>query len=338
VGTVFRTNEFLGVGWIWKELLERNPCGRLQRTVGMIAQRSQRYGFRHRIALIGVLAIGSAFVGTRVVTRGSDKPSYGGRPSKSLSFAVPKTRVPAAVVAKTSNDLVAPIDMTSVASSAKAFADAIVHGDTNSAFRLLTNVDRNFYGSAEQFAVALEQDAPWLNAEVATTGTSIVATVQRTPQIDEAFGLVTARAVVSLPAKNESGVWHVDWRRRTVSAEPTLRDETAKNDVATWAQTRQACKPDAALEPISGLTGVTGFASALCGTKGKPTVGDVAPLDVLVDPGPFVDAFGAGVMRWGRVVTLRTPIDMRVVVAPVGDRWLVVGLARPEPVVKALSS
>jgi hypothetical protein len=301
------------------------------------SQRSQRFGLRHGIALVGVLAIGSAFVVTRVA-HGSAKPSYGGRPSKSLSFAVPKTRVPAAVVVKTSNELAGRIDTTSVANSAKAFADAIVRTDTNTAFRLLTNVDRNFYGSAEQFAVALGQDAPWLNADVATTGTSIVVTVQRTPQIDEALGLVTASAVLSLPAKNESGAWHVDWRHRTVAAEPVLRDETAKGDVATWARTRQACKPAASLEPVSGLTGVTGFASALCGTKGKPAVGDVAPLDVLVDPGPFVDAFGPGVMRWGRVVTLRAPIDMRVIVAPVGDRWIVAGLARPEPVVKALPS
>jgi hypothetical protein len=306
----------------------------------MIAQRSprsQRFGLRHGIALVGVLAIGSAFVVTRVA-RGKDKPSYGGRPHKSLSFAVPKTPVPAAVVAKTSNDLAARIDMTSVASSATAFADAVVRSDASTAFRLLTNVDQNFYGSAEQFAVTLGQDAPWLNAEVATTGTSIVATVQRAPQIDEDLGLVTARAVVTLPATNESGEWHVDWRRRTVAAEPTLGDGTAKDDVAAWAQTRQACKPSVTLEPVSGLTGVTGFASALCGTKGKPTVSDVAPLDVLVDPGPFVDAFGPGVMRWGRVVTLRAPIDMRVVVAPVGDRWIVLGLARPEPVIKVLSS
>jgi hypothetical protein len=313
----------------------------------MIAQRVRRFGLRRGIAMVGVLAIGSVFV----VTRGADRPSYGGRPSESLNFTVPKNDGPAGAnvafdaarglpvsASKSTIDAEAVLDVSSIDSSAKAFVDAIVRGDANSAFRLLTNVDRNFFGSAEQFAVTLGQDAPWLDADVATMGTSIVATVQRTPQVDEALGLVTASAKISLPAKNEAGAWRVDWRHRTVSAEPTLRDGTAKDDVAVWAETRQACKPTVNLEHVTGLTGVTGFASALCGVKGRPAVGEVALLDVLADPGPFVDAFGSGVMRWGRVVNLRAPIDMRVVVAPVGDRWIVVGLARPEPAVELSSS
>ncbi len=304
----------------------------------MSARRFRRFGWRHGAAAVGLLAIGST---AWVVNRGSDKPSYGGQPSKSLSFTLPSREPEAADAADVANVLTgastdslnardaAPLP-TSVTGSAQVFLDAIVEGDAVTAFPLLAKKDRNFFGSPEQFGASLARAAPWLDAQFTTAGSKVVATVQRTPELDDALGLITADSTVTLSAVEESGVWHIDWRNRIASAEPTLSDARATGDVLRWAQARQACRPVADLEQATGLTGVAGFAPALCGAKGAVSVGDVATLEELDDPGLFIDAFGGDVLRWGRVVTLRAPIDMRVVVAPIGDRWVVVGLDRPE--------
>jgi hypothetical protein len=315
----------------------------------MNAQGFLRFTWRRGTAAIGLLAISSTFW---VVTHARDKPSYGGRPSKTLEFTLPKDDRPAAakaafdnaarsnpvVIRESSNASAGGMSASSLASSANVFVNAIVSDDTNAAFGLLTKADRDFFGSVAQFGATLARSAPWLHADVTTTETSIVATVQRTPQLDDALGLIAATAKITMLARNESGAWRVDWRHRTISEESTLNDVQAKDDVARWAYGHQACKPDVRLEHPTGIAGVSGFAAALCRTKAPISVDDVTSLESLDDPGPFVDAFGPEVMHWGRVVTLRAPIDMRVVVAPVGDRWIVVGLSRPETVIEAPSS
>ncbi len=312
----------------------------------MSARRFRRFGWPRGAAAVVLLAIGST---AWVVSHGSDKPSYGGQPSKSLGFTLPSRRPEAAEAADVANVLTgastgsrnarnaAPLP-TSLAGSAQVFLDAIVKRDASTAFRLLAKKDRNFFGSPEQFGAELSRAAPWLAARFTTTGSTLVATVHRAPELDDALGLITADSTVTLSAVDEAGVWHIDWRNRIASAEPTLSDARATGDVLRWARARQACRPVAGLEHETGLAGVAGFAPALCGTKGAASVGDVASLEELEDPGPFIDAFGGDVMRWGRVVTLRAPIDMRVVVAPVGDRWVVVGLDRPETPVEVPSS
>ncbi len=315
----------------------------------MIARRFRRFGWRHGAAAVALLAIGST---AWVVTHRTVKPSYGGKPSKSLGFTLPSRAsapvdfgVPIAdalagpnTMSPTAADTTQALIPSSVDHSAQVFLDAIVQGDAVTAFPLLAKKDRNFFGSPEQFGASLSRAAPWLAARFVTSGSTVVATVQRTPELDDALGLITAGTTITLSAVEETGVWHIDWRNRIASAEPTLSDARATGDVLRWAQARQACGPVANLEHATGLAGVAGFAPALCGAKGEVSVGDVASLEELDDPGLFIDAFGGDVMRWGRVVTLRAPIDMRVVVAPVGDRWVVVGIDRPGTPVEVPSS
>ena len=317
----------------------------------MTARRVRRFGWREGAAAIALLAIVST---AWVVTRGSTRPNYGGKPSESLRFTLPARESAAAgsPAATGSGDLAtaltgptttppvapSPTELdpaqapapASVDGSARTFLDAVVKRDAATAFRLLAKKDRNFFGSPEQFGASLSRAAPWLDAQFTASGSTVVATVQRTPELDDALGLITSDTTITLPTVEEDSVWHIDWRNRVVSAEPTLSDALATGDVMRWAKARQACRPVPGLEHETGLAGVAGFAPALCGAKGAVSVGDVTSLEELEDPGLFIDAFGGDVLRWGRVVTLRAPIDMRVVVAPVGDRWIVIGLDRPE--------
>jgi hypothetical protein len=52
----------------------------------------------------------------------------------------------------------------------------------------------------------------------------------------------------------------------------------------------------------------------------------VRPLPETAQDQPFLAAFGSAVHDWARVVRLDAPVRMDVVVAPVGERWLVVGV------------
>jgi hypothetical protein len=57
--------------------------------------------------------------------------------------------------------------------------------------------------------------------------------------------------------------------------------------------------------------------------------GAVRTLDALADPSPVLNAFGPDAAAWARVVDVRRPAPLQVVVAPVDDKWLVVGVTRP---------
>jgi hypothetical protein len=46
-------------------------------------------------------------------------------------------------------------------------------------------------------------------------------------------------------------------------------------------------------------------------------------------PAPLQNSFGADVVSWARTVTVEGAVPLRAVVAPVDDRWLVIGLLGP---------
>jgi hypothetical protein len=48
-----------------------------------------------------------------------------------------------------------------------------------------------------------------------------------------------------------------------------------------------------------------------------------------LDAPPLQSSFGAEVVSWGRAVTVEGAVPLRAVVAPVDDRWLVVGVLAP---------
>ena len=68
-------------------------------------------------------------------------------------------------------------------------------------------------------------------------------------------------------------------------------------------------------------------AAALCETDGEIRVTDPVTLDTVVGVEPVLAAFGPEASVWARVVTVQAPRHLDVVTAPVGDEWVVIGVA-----------
>jgi hypothetical protein len=68
----------------------------------------------------------------------------------------------------------------------------------------------------------------------------------------------------------------------------------------------------------------------LCRATGAVTVG--APSDLVDDSdGSLTAEFGPDVYAWARVVPVTGPRRLDLVLAPVGERWLVVGVREASP-------
>jgi hypothetical protein len=109
------------------------------------------------------------------------------------------------------------------------------------------------------------------------------------------------------------------------AVEPRLADESGASEAArTWLAQRIDCAP--AEEYEGGLLGNPGLAESLCGESGPVEVGQPGPLDDKFDAAQFVGAFGPEFDLWGWAVTVESPTPLRVVLAPVGDEWVVIGV------------
>ena len=60
-----------------------------------------------------------------------------------------------------------------------------------------------------------------------------------------------------------------------------------------------------------------------------PVITGVGDLDSLDEPQPVIDGFGGSALLWARVAVLSAPVPMNVVVAPDGETWTVIAVARP---------
>jgi hypothetical protein len=148
------------------------------------------------------------------------------------------------------------------------------------------------------------------------------------PQLDEVIGLVPAEAELTMATVQEDGQWRV--RFADSRLEPVyLDDATAAADTRAWVARRAGCMP--ADEYDGGLlgAGAASLAEQLCGAAEPVAVGAVRALTISPDADPYIAAFGPEVLDWARVVPVSSPVELDVVVAPVGERWLVIGASIP---------
>ncbi len=215
----------------------------------------------------------------------------------------------------------------------------MVTGRIADAFTLLPDIEQERIGSATRFADILRRDPAWLSAAVdpkASDDRNVPALrVDQAPTIDEIRGVVGPSAVVKLPARKDASGWKVSWERRTTTQSYAAPENRLPGDVVSWATDRQkSCSPEgrsgtktAAGEYAGGLLGAVWLADSLCTTPGVVSVASVGDIYTLDDPQALLDAYGSGAYQWARVVTLAAPHQMHVITAPLGDRWVVVGLA-----------
>jgi hypothetical protein len=209
----------------------------------------------------------------------------------------------------------------------EGFLAAEIDGELAASFGFLDAATRErFRSSAGWIAAHAEVIPPVTGYEVEGPSpggeSQVVTLVQFEPSLDEVRGLVPERATVTWATSDDGGRWGIDLDRTII--EPLYpSDESAPAGVMAWAEAHQACEP----APTWGgnLQGSPALAEQLCGAKGGVEVGAPSPL-TSVDGGPFLAAFGPGAGEWARVVPVTAPVELRAVVAPIGQEWLVIGV------------
>lgn len=213
----------------------------------------------------------------------------------------------------------------------EAFLTAEQAGDTETSFAYLSDAVRVEYGSAAAWRADHPDALPPVTGfefDGEPTGdgdqVEVPTTTSFESSLDTVVGLVPASALTSWLTVQEEGGWAVDiFATRQQPVLPS--DEAAIGAVQTWAEERQRCGEP---EQYTGLRGREDLAEALCGTDGSVQAGAVAALQEF-DAGPLTGSFGAEVRSWARTVELDGPVPLRAAVAPVDDRWLVIGVLAP---------
>ncbi len=257
-----------------------------------------------------------------------------GRRVAALDFAVAPANgpLPTTIAPKTATGQQASLTSEEAVS---ALITAISTQDWDTAWSLISDADQRRIGSQERFT----QDSlalGWLKFDVTTddvtTGDSVTVTVTQTPRVSDIDGVIPATTTVVVPTTAGPDGYTVDWSRRRLTPNFPLQsastDERAAATAIRWATDRQACQPST-LEQNGGLIGVVGLADSLCNTTTPPVASEVTSLDLLDEPEPILAGFGSSAFQWARVVKLTEPIAMNVVMAPLGDEWITIGIARP---------
>lgn len=212
----------------------------------------------------------------------------------------------------------------------EGFLDAEADGDFEASYELLTDAQRADYGSPAAWVDAHAEFFPVESYEIVEDrgdGT-VVADVQYRSTLDDVLGLVPARASVEWPAVQHEGGWLVDFDAALV--EPVYPDEAAASEAASeWAAALQRCEePEQYGGALVAPLRLVRQAEAICDTTEAIRAGSPQSIDP-TDAGPIVSVFGAEAQSWARTVDISGPVDTTVILAPVDDEWLVVGLLEP---------
>ncbi|MGH8984884.1 MAG: hypothetical protein ACRDY6_13560 [Acidimicrobiia bacterium] len=209
-----------------------------------------------------------------------------------------------------------------------SFLSAEARDDYATSYGLLSKPDRDEIGSSDEWVAAhgeLPNVTGFVLGVVRVDGASaeVEANVTFESTLDETRGLVPSRARAAWVAVAEDGGWRVAHSQSRLT--PQYPDEQGAVRAAdTWVEARRSC--DVATEYEGGLVGAAGPVEALCDTRGPVRVGAVGALEPDAGVEPFLAAFGPDVLSWARVVPVISPVPLAVVLAPVADSWLVIGM------------
>jgi hypothetical protein len=226
------------------------------------------------------------------------------------------------------------IDDTSPEGAAAGFVAAEAAEAYDLSYGLLSSGDRDETGTVDDWRDRHSLLWPLAAGEVADTQAdgdkaTVEMRVRYHSVLEENLGLVPASATVRWAVVREGDRWRIAYDEGKV--EPNYpADSDAAAGVEAWARSRQACQP--AEEFDGGLIGFPALADELCRREGDIQVGPPTELESGPDADRLISAFGAEALDWARVVPLTQPAGLlRAVVAPIGDRWTVVGVLEPTP-------
>lgn len=283
---------------------------------------------RRALPLIAVLAA-AAFTGCR----GADANDAGPGPDapRTLPTSVPQ-QPPTPTPLPPATDPVAAVE---------AFVAAEADRDAVAAWSLLSAEDRVRYPTPAMWQTEHRQlpqlksvavsgaPSPTVAAAADPPGAlDLAAEVTFDPGLDLTKGMVPARAQATWRVVPEEGGWRIAYRDSRFDA-VTASEHTLAEDAAAWADARRRCRTEDAfgrrLEVGGGVVGVAGLAERLCGAGRTVPAGTPARIEA-AEAAAVVAAFGPGALEWARVIALEGAVPQRVVLGPLGERWIAIGV------------
>jgi len=224
-----------------------------------------------------------------------------------------------------SDELVEVEAATTPEAAVSGFLAAEALGDFERSYEFLSEADLVAYPTAAQWVAAHGDFFPVEGfdvEEVREDGTVVTLTALRSAA-DPVLGLIPARARGTWPTASEAGGVRVVFGEASYEAlYPS--DEGVAEAAATWVESARDCSSEGAYD--GPLYGQRSLVEDLCGAEGEFTTGEVGPLQDGTPATPFLDAFGPSVFTWARAVPVRGPIPLTAVLAPIDDRWQVIGI------------
>lgn len=273
---------------------------------------------RDAVIVVVALAVGMGGFAAYGALTGPDDPAP--------TAAIDADFEPAPPAEAGSSPVAAGSPAASAAEAVDAFLTAEAAGDFETSYALLSEAQRTTYGSVPAWRNAHADFFPVVgHRKVDTTDGTVRTEVEYRSSLDEVVGLIPARAVIEWAVVQEGGGWAVDFDASAV--EPTYPDEAAAAEaVSDWAADLQRCEEPVQYEgALVATADLVRTAESLCDADGRIDAGPARTLDEF-DASPLVSAFGTDALAWARAVDLTGPAELTVVVAPVEDRWVVVGL------------
>jgi hypothetical protein len=217
----------------------------------------------------------------------------------------------------------------SPSAAVNALLSAEAQGNHDGSFLLLDAPARAIYKDAADWKRRrAELPAITSFAVTASSGNHAVALVGHQPGIDPFIGLSPAQERQTWTARAVKGGWLLDG---DPTFDPVLPpDSKAAPVVKAWADAVQHCDQTAArkLQLTNDLYGNADPAATLCHSTGAVNTGAVGRLSAGPESADLVAQYTADSLQWIRTVAITGPTrGFRVVVAPFGDQWRVIGLA-----------
>jgi hypothetical protein len=282
---------------------------------------------RLTLGVAALAVVGGSIAGVTAVTSDADAKidQTGYAPAFTLTGVVP-----GAPVLTVDDGVSAPAAAHTVTDAVARFFAAEITGDTATSFAQLSAADREAVGSLENWDVAADLRPGYLAYRVLGVSTGrVVLDVDITPRVSEVDGVTPSSATIELDVVAEDGGFRISLANSTfvpIYPNPELADSVAMQ----WVNAARECDDAArsALEYDGNLLGTLGLVERLCRAAGTATVAASGSLDALVDPSSILNAFGEAAAEWSRVVSVEGVsgvAPLHVVLAPLGERWVVIG-------------
>ena len=224
---------------------------------------------------------------------------------------------------------VAPEDAVDPETAVTSFLAAEVDRDFEASYALLDDVTRSRVGTLQGWTNAHANFPRIIGFEVVgADGDTVTADLALDSKLDPVIGLVPATATAEWVTDETAEGHRVVFDESVLT--PVYPDAAPARDAAlAWARGVQAGEDVDDLQAVNRLAGRAGLRQLLTDADGELEAGEPFVLPPDGGDANLLNRFGAGVVEWGRGVPITGAADVTVVLAPVGDDWLVVGLVNP---------